>query len=315
MIINPVIIVGAPRSGTSLLFHILRTTQPLWSLPSEGFHIWNNISHPSLYNWSSEECPDVGELLSTQKQLILKLYNEQIMPNWFWNRIGYEKIWKFSKTRAQKIERKMQGELFINLTKILFYMNPMSNLYGKRLVDKTVSNCLRLDIVKQIFPEARYIYIKRNGIDTIKSLIHGWLNPDRFVTFSPQEALHINGYNGKDWKFVMPEGWREFGGRHISELCSWQWQKCHEKILEFRERNASLFLDIKLEELVATPADVLKSVADFSELPYENFSAYTTKLPVVNEDPGNMKDVFPFPEYLQKIKEDISPLMKRLGYD
>lgn len=257
---------------------------------------------------------NITELTTIQKDLILKLYEEQIMPDWFWRKINYENIWKFSNTKIQKIERRLQGDLFIRISKLLYYMNPARNFIKKRLVDKSISNCLRLDIVKQVFPNARFIYIKRNGIDTIKSLIYGWQNPARFTTFSPPEPLHITGYEGQDWKFVMPAGWREFTGRHLSEVCTWQWKTCHEKILEFKSGNPEKILEIKLEDLNASPASMLKNIADFTDLPYENFSAYINKLPEVNKTPAQVENGFPFPEKLQEIKEQIRPLMEKLGY-
>ena len=40
---KPVIIIGCPRSGTSLLFRILSTSPYLWSLYRESNDIWNKF--------------------------------------------------------------------------------------------------------------------------------------------------------------------------------------------------------------------------------------------------------------------------------
>ena len=43
MIVNPVLIIGAPRSGTSMLQKVLRNHPAFWSLPSEGDMIWDQF--------------------------------------------------------------------------------------------------------------------------------------------------------------------------------------------------------------------------------------------------------------------------------
>jgi len=317
MIVKPVFIIGAPRSGTSMLFHILRTTQPFWSLPSEGFHIWNSICHPSLHNWVSEEGYDPEDVSEEQKAKICALYEQQSMPDWFWNRFTKPtNIWRFNTTKTAKFKRKFQGNLYIKAATTLYYLNPVQKIINRRILDKSLNNCLRLALVKSIFPDARFIYVKRHGLDSIKSLINGWLNPDRFITFYPPYPINIVGYDRPEWKFIMPEGWRQFNNRHLAELCLWQWKVCHENILAFKQRYPDIFLEIKLEDLTSNSRPVFKKIAEFAKVPEENFSAYFSKeIPRINETPANAGKDFPFPEYLDSINEEIRPIMEKLGYE
>ena len=317
MIVKPQFIIGAPRSGTSTLFHILRTSQPFWSLPSEGFHIWNTLCHPSMHQWISEEGDDPETIPEDQREKIRILYEKQSMPDWFWKYFTKPaNIWRFNKTRIAKIKRKFQGNLYIKAATILYYLNPARNYIKRRILDKSLNNCLRLDLVKSIFPEARFIYVKRHGLDTIKSLINGWLNPDRFITFYPPDPIKIIGYNRPEWKFVMPGGWRSFNNRHLVELCTWQWKKCHENILAFKQSYPDLFLEIKMEELTSDPQPVFKKIADFSDIPEQNFSSYIiNEIPRLNQTPAETGQDFPFPELLGSIKDEIRPMMKKLGYE
>jgi hypothetical protein len=51
---RPVFIIGAPRSGTSLLFRMLSIHPELASLGHEGHDIWRRFHHPRKRNWSSD---------------------------------------------------------------------------------------------------------------------------------------------------------------------------------------------------------------------------------------------------------------------
>jgi hypothetical protein len=50
---RPVLIVGAPRSGTSLLYWILRASSGLANWPGEAHEVWEADLHPALRGWSS----------------------------------------------------------------------------------------------------------------------------------------------------------------------------------------------------------------------------------------------------------------------
>jgi hypothetical protein len=51
---RPILIVGMPRSGTTMVFHILRASDALGSRPSEGHNIWRRFHHPRKSDWNSD---------------------------------------------------------------------------------------------------------------------------------------------------------------------------------------------------------------------------------------------------------------------
>jgi sulfotransferase family protein len=51
---RPVFVIGAPRSGTTMVFHVLRASARLGSLPGEGHDIWRALHHPRLSGWESD---------------------------------------------------------------------------------------------------------------------------------------------------------------------------------------------------------------------------------------------------------------------
>jgi hypothetical protein len=52
---EPVFLVGCPRSGTTLLFELLREHPGLSSMPDEGHVFWSAYNHPRRHDWRSDE--------------------------------------------------------------------------------------------------------------------------------------------------------------------------------------------------------------------------------------------------------------------
>lgn len=50
---RPIFIIGAPRSGTSLLYAILRASSKLKHWPGESHEVWEADYHPAMRGWSS----------------------------------------------------------------------------------------------------------------------------------------------------------------------------------------------------------------------------------------------------------------------
>lgn len=50
---RPIFVIGAPRSGTSLLFRILTTSPDVAHWPGEAHEIWERDHHPALRGWAS----------------------------------------------------------------------------------------------------------------------------------------------------------------------------------------------------------------------------------------------------------------------
>lgn len=51
---RPVFVIGAPRSGTTTVFQLLRGSPELGSLPGEGHDIWRALHHPRYAGWRSD---------------------------------------------------------------------------------------------------------------------------------------------------------------------------------------------------------------------------------------------------------------------
>lgn len=58
---RPIFIIGAPRSGTSLLYSVLRTHPDLSHWPGEAHEVWEADFHPALTGWDSNVIKSVRE--------------------------------------------------------------------------------------------------------------------------------------------------------------------------------------------------------------------------------------------------------------
>jgi sulfotransferase family protein len=316
MIVNPVIIVGAPRSGTSLLQKIIRAHPAFWSLPSESEIIWDEFCHPRLRNWESD-CLQAEDLTQQAREKILRQFELYSLPARVWR--SAEKtnlIWSFKRL-------KLLRALFKTVYTRAFPLLRKSGLFDrpKRLVEKTINNCLRLGYVDAVFPDAKFIYQTRDGRSNINSIINSWRNPSRFFSYDLPVTLKIDGYQFKKWNFGLPPGWRDYIDQPLERVCAYQWTACHQSILAETEKPnyKSRVLQIKLEDLAANPRPVLQDLAGFIDVEFDDyFEKLARDLPIVNSPDNNIdtnKWQHQNASMIEKIIPVIEPTMKQLGYE
>lgn len=87
---------------------------------------------------------------------------------------------------------------------------------GEILVEKTPSNCLRVDFVKAVLPEAKIICITRNGFDSTLSIRDYWLNfrsgvsYDRIGSKTSVMEQRLKELSFKQIPYYLPEFLRRF---------------------------------------------------------------------------------------------------------
>jgi hypothetical protein len=316
MLVKPVLIIGVPRSGTSLLQKILRDHPVFWSLPSESGVIWNRFCHPRLREWESE-CMHAEEVTPEAREYIPRQFEKFICPAHFWRPI--EKTNMIWGSRRRRYVRKWLGWIYHHT----FPMVPRLFWHGKakRLVDKTTSNCFSLGYVNEIFPDAKIVYPVRDGRNNVNSLINGWLHPTRFFSYDVPVTLRIKDYPYKMWKFVLPPGWQHYVDRTLEEVCAFQWHSCHEAMLAetVKSKYEGRVLRLNLECLGTASEYWLRQLAEFVELPYDAyFQSMATHLPVINSpdnDTSANKWAYQHREKIERILPIIEPTMRQLGYE
>lgn len=66
---RPVFVLGAPRSGTTMLFQLLKASDELAGLPGEGHDLWRLFHHPRRRGWRSDEV-GAGEVRPGERRFV-----------------------------------------------------------------------------------------------------------------------------------------------------------------------------------------------------------------------------------------------------
>lgn len=237
---RPLIIVGAPRSGTNMLRDVL-TSLPLtatWPCDEINF-IWRfgNARYPS------DELPASLARPSTKAYI----------------RRQFERLARSSGARW--------------------------------IVEKTCANCLRIEFVDRVVPDAVYIYIKRDPIDAVASAMSRWSAPfePRYVArkarYVPLRDLPYYAWKhaaNRIRKAVTRDGhlpsWGPrfdgidalVGSRPLEEVCAIQWQRCVQRAEHsLNTITPSRVFRVEYETFVANPRESLRLIAEFLGVPFD----------------------------------------------
>jgi hypothetical protein len=142
---RPIFIVGAPRSGTTLLFETLARFRDFWTVGGEAHAVFEREDAP---------LPACG------------------------NR---REAWEATDAEAHRITTFMRALLRDCQGRILSEL-PKSDISRIRVLEKTPKNALRVAYLSALFPDSRFIYLYREPHANIASLIEGW-NSGRFNTY------------------------------------------------------------------------------------------------------------------------------------
>lgn len=288
---KPVIIVGAPRSGTSLLLTILSNSPHLWSQYRETIDIWERF-----YSFSGKEFKndlltekDLNEL---SKSYLIQEFHKHTINNYY---LGYF-IREFCLNKPTLLD-------FICQENLIF-----KNLYLKeyRIVEKSPKTCFRIPFINELFPDCKFIFLKRDGRTNINSLIEGWKGPDRYKR---KEVAN--------WKFILPPDWENYKESPVEEVSAFQWVKSNEaaiKSLKPIEDKRKYFL--KYEDLIEKPNETINNLCNFIEIPFCNGLKKVSKnLPSVNYVTKPDKDKWKKNiDLIENVYKTIEPTMKEMGY-
>lgn len=333
MIQSPVIIIGCPRSGTTLLYNILSEVPSLWSIGYESKEIIERHHHPRTKGWDSGAL-DESDLTAESRAYILSTFECSAAPGTFWRRVNHlrrwlrnNRLWTWIKRRgrtdktASAVSSAMPQQGLDMIRAFVRFRNSLCpHPPAIRLLEKTPENCLRLPFLLALFPDARVIYLTREGPANVNSLIEGWKQPHLFPGYQVPEPLTIPGYTRERWAFTLIPRWRELTDRPLEEVCAWQWIRCNQAVLKHQEETEGQvpYLAVRHEDLVRDPVAVLRRIADFIEVDFEgSLGHFRSGLPRINvvskPDPHKWKRQNP--EAIERVLPMINPMMSRLGYE
>jgi len=162
------------------------------------------------------------------------------------------------------------------------------------VVEKTCATSLRVDFARAVFPEAKFLFITRDGVDAAASAMQRWNAPldvrytARKVRYVPPADVPF--YAGRfasgvlkrrkarteqsgqlgSWWGPKPHDFRELmATRPLDEVCLMQWQRCVESSLtSFATMPEDQWLHLAYEDYVAAPGDHTRRVLDFLGRPH-----------------------------------------------
>jgi hypothetical protein len=253
----PLIILGAPRSGTTMFLHTLERSSHLWSLGGESHQILEGPFHPERKGWISNAV-GAEDLDGATAAAIRADFDRRLEPGWIWR-------WR---TLRRDGKAPPGGRIRYFLER---FTKPARKRRGVVMVEKTPKNSLRIPMLRKLFPDARFVYLKRDGRATISSLMDGWRTPEVYETYVVPEPLSIAGYEGKHWCFVLVPGWRDLVKRPLEEVCARQWLACTEAIREALPslRAEGRLHELRYEDLAARPRETLEPLFRFLGIPFE----------------------------------------------
>jgi omega-hydroxy-beta-dihydromenaquinone-9 sulfotransferase len=245
--IKPILIIGAPGSGTTLLHQTLCSHRDV-------AYITHNMLRAGIRKH--------GRLVGDRRRALLMLQNLIHRDPASNNPLG-DALWiKYFGDYNYMTEKDYSEEMADYFRKKVLQVQ---NLWGRpRFVDKTLVNCFRVRLLNSIFPDAKFIHTIRDG---------------RAVAFSILNKIDIAG----DRFALFDVGFKDILGDKYkpdrSELYNYglAWA---EFVRKGREANAvaqNRYYEVRYEKLVTEPYDELRNIVDFCELDW--YSEFEEKIP------------------------------------
>ncbi len=187
-----------------------------------------------------------------------------------------------------------------------------------RFLDKTPKNILRIPYLARLFPDARFVILKRDGRATVSSLVEGWKNR-RGISYRLPEPLDLSDYRGRYWSYILPPGWRRWTHSSIVEVAAAQYVQSNEIALEDeKDVTAGTVVSVAYEDLTRDPVREMRRILEGLELPAsEPVQRFVAGLE--SHHVGSISS--PAPEKWRRRRSEIEsvgaivgPTMERLGY-
>ncbi len=103
-----------------------------------------------------------------------------------------------------------------------------------------------------LFPDAKIIYLIRDGRANVHSLLEGWRQPRLFPGYDTPVPVTSPGQTRGRWAFTLILGWRELVNRPLIEICAYQWALSNGAVLDYAATPGALpVLTMRYENLIA----------------------------------------------------------------
>lgn len=143
---RPIIILSAPRSGSTLLFEVLSKSQSIFTIGGESHALIETIPKLNIaYRKFSSNALSEQDIDDDLRQLLLQRFSDALQDS-----------------QGNKLKS--------------------DNDKSIRFLEKTPKNSLRVDFFNALFPDALFIYLVREPKENISSIMQAWRS-NKFVTY------------------------------------------------------------------------------------------------------------------------------------
>ena len=225
----PVIVVGLPRSGSSFLADILSQIQ--------GLYVFDDLY---LYREAKSIGADTGYLSESQLDRLLFFLGWQIrarlkhgtfsVPNMDLEDVDIMN----SALRQLYIGQQVRWHELLEEWMMRLAINQGATRWGY----KAPQDFLNIDLLKEIFPGVKFIFIQRDPREMMRSL----------------KYVHDTDGNPKQYHPIA---------------YSIYWKSCANKMAKLKHENND-FLTVKFEAMAASPSATVAELAEYLELPAPN---------------------------------------------
>jgi hypothetical protein len=232
-LVQPLIIVSAPRAGSTLLFETLAHFPDLWTIGEESHEIIEGIPtlHPAAHGYASNRLTGADA-----PPAFISLLHDRF---------------------ARQLQDR-QGQPWIDL-------QAAERPAQVRLLEKTPKNALRIPFLRALFPDARFLFLYRDPAENISSILEGWQS-QRFIAYRT-----LPGWPHGAWSFLLTPGWEAFTDRPLVEIAAHQWRVANETILaDLAALPRADWLLVRYTDLVAAPKLTLRRIAAFADLRWDD---------------------------------------------
>lgn len=256
--IKPILIIGAPGSGTTLLYQTLCSHRDL-------AYITPNMLRAGILRH--------GRFLGDRRKALFILQN-LIHRDYTSNLPQGDALWiKYFGDYNYMTENDYSEEMAGYFKKKVLQVQ---NLWGRpRLVDKTLLNCFRVRLLNLIFPDVKFIHIIRDG---------------RAVAFSILNKIEIAG----DPNPLFHVGFKDILGDKYqsqrSELYNYGlvWTEFVRRGREASAFAQGRYYEVRYENLITEPHKELRKIVDFCELNW--YSEFEEKIPLTQNMNAKWKE-------------------------
>lgn len=310
-IIKPIIILGSPRSGTTFLFNLLNESNELYSLYEESRFLFRDF-----YLKNKNRFHDDHLLPSDLEESDKKILEENF------HRYSF-RLKSTGQFVNKALKKKLGWRWFTSIVSKLNLAFKSNTNY--RLVEKTPRNAFKVELLNELFPDALFIYIKRDGRSNISSLIEAWkkrsLDDLKESKRLPQidKELNFSNYDGKAWRFTLPPNWQAYTRSSLEEVCAFQWKSANDAIQSsLKNIDSQRVFEISYEDLVSDTPKVIKDICEFTKIRYnKELESIAQAAPAVNYFDGKPRfDKWKKNEaQIEKVSQFIEDTQKAMGYN